>query len=127
MTEINIFRHSPDARAIPAGEVLFEQGDSGDSMFAVVEGNIELSLDGVVVEAVGPGGILGEMALINPAPRTARAVARTAARTAARVVPVDQQHFMYLVQEHPTFAIQVMRVMAERLRRADESASDRAG
>jgi CRP/FNR family cyclic AMP-dependent transcriptional regulator len=123
MTEINIFRHSPDARDIAAGEMLFDQGDTGEAMFAVVEGNIELSLNGVVIEDVGPGGILGEMALINPAPRTARATARTA----ARVVPVDQSRFMYLVQEHPTFAIQVMRVMAERLRRADESASDHAG
>jgi CRP/FNR family transcriptional regulator, cyclic AMP receptor protein len=123
MTEINMFRHSPDARDVQAGEVLFDQGDSGDAMFAVVEGNVELSLNGVVIEDVGPGGILGEMALINPAPRTARA----AARTAARVVSVDQQRFTYLVQEHPTFAIQVMRVMAERLRRADEAASDVAG
>jgi CRP-like cAMP-binding protein len=123
MTEINIFRHSPDAHDIAAGEVLFDQGDSGEAMFAVVEGNIELSLNGVVLDDVGPGGILGEMALINPAPRTARATARTA----ARVVPVDQRRFMYLVQEHPTFAIQVMRVMAERLRRADEAASDHAG
>lgn len=123
MTEINIFRHSPDARDIPAGELLFDQGDSGDAMFAVVEGSIELSLNGVVIEDVGPGGILGEMALINAAPRTARATARTA----ARVVPVDQPRFMYLVQEHPTFAIQVMRVMAERLRRADEAASDHEG
>lgn len=123
MTEINMFRTSPDARDVQAGEVLFDQGDSGDAMFAVVEGNVELSLNGIVIEDVGPGGILGEMALINPAPRTARATARTA----ARVVSVDQQGFMYLVQEHPTFAIQVMRVMAERLRRADEAASDRAG
>jgi CRP/FNR family cyclic AMP-dependent transcriptional regulator len=119
MTEINIFRHSPDARDIEAGEVLFDQGDSGDAMFAVVEGNIELSLNGTILEDVGPGGILGEMALINSAPRTARATARTA----ARIVSVDQHRFTYLVQEHPTFAIQVMRVMAERLRRADEASS----
>jgi CRP/FNR family cyclic AMP-dependent transcriptional regulator len=57
------------------------------------------------------------MALIDAAPRRASATARTA----ARVVPVDQKRFKYLVQEHPTFALQVMAVMAERLRRASGS------
>jgi CRP/FNR family transcriptional regulator, cyclic AMP receptor protein len=118
MTEINIFRHSPDARDLGAGDVLFEQGDAGDAMFAVVEGRVELSREGHVIEDVGPGGILGEMALIDPAPRTATAIARTP----ARVVAVDEKHFTYLVQEHPTFAMQVLRVMAERLRRTNEAA-----
>jgi CRP/FNR family cyclic AMP-dependent transcriptional regulator len=47
-----------------------------------------------------------------------------AARTAARVVPVDQRQFKYLVQEHPTFALKVMSVMAERLRRANDGITD---
>jgi CRP/FNR family cyclic AMP-dependent transcriptional regulator len=48
---------------------------------------------------------------------TAQATAR--ARSAARVAPVDQKLFNYLEQEHPTFALQVMTVMAERLRRTN--------
>lgn len=123
MTEINIFRHSPDARDLEPGDVLFEPGDLGDAMFAVVEGRVELSRDGYVLEDVGPGGILGEMALIDPAPRTARAIARTP----ARVVSVDEKRFTYLVQEHPTFAMQVLRVMVERLRRTDEATPGLAG
>ncbi len=84
-------------------------------MFAVVEGEVELGVNGTVVEAVGPGGILGELALIDAGPRSATATATTA----ARVVPVDAERFTYLVNEHPTFALQVMTVMAERLRRAN--------
>jgi CRP-like cAMP-binding protein len=54
------------------------------------------------------------MALIDDEPRsgTARAVSRVVA------VPVDRAHFLFLVQEHPTFALQVMGIMAERLRKA---------
>jgi CRP/FNR family transcriptional regulator, cyclic AMP receptor protein len=119
VAEINLFKNARDAIAVQPGEVLFGEGDAGDVMFAVVEGEIELARDGVVLEDVGPGSIFGEMALIDPSPRTATAKARTA----ARVVAVDRAHFTFLVQEHPTFALQVMTVMAERLRRADEHIS----
>jgi CRP-like cAMP-binding protein len=71
-----------------------------------------------VVEEVGPGGILGEMALIDTEPRSATATARTD----SRVVRVDQKQFTFLVHEHPTFALQVMRVMAGRLRKANVTA-----
>ena len=120
MVEINLFRHAPNAIALQSGDLIFREGDPGDVMFSVLEGNVELSRNGAVVEDVGPGGILGEMALIDAAPRSATA----AARTAVRVVPVDQRQFTYLVQEHPTFALQVMTVMAERLRRANNGVTD---
>ncbi len=115
MVEINLVRHASDAVALESGDLLFREGDPGDVMFSVLEGTIELSRNGAVIEDVGPGGILGEMALIDKAPRSASATARTA----ARVVSVDHKQFKYLVQEHPTFALQVMAVMAERLRRAN--------
>ena len=47
-------------------------------MFSVLEGSVELSRNGAVIEDVGPGGILGEMALIDAAPRSATATARRA-------------------------------------------------
>jgi CRP/FNR family transcriptional regulator, cyclic AMP receptor protein len=80
-----------------------------------VEGQVELTCHRRVIDVVGPGGIIGELALIDPAPRSATATAVGD----ARVVTVDRQHFSFLVQQHPTFALQVMAVMAERLRRAN--------
>jgi CRP-like cAMP-binding protein len=121
MTEINIFKSSKDAFSAAPGDVLFREGDEGGDMFAVVEGEIDLVLAGVVVETVGPGGILGELALIDPAPRSAEA----RVRTTARVVRIDKRQFTFLVHEHPTFALQVMTVMAERLRRTNESVGSR--
>ena len=52
-------------------------------MFAVVEGEVELTHDDRVVEKVGPGGILGEMALIDTGPRSATATATVASRSCA--------------------------------------------
>ncbi len=113
MVEINIFRRDPNAVDLPAGSVIFTEGESGNLMYAVVEGVVELAHGGRVVEEVGPSGILGELALIDHSPRSATATAKTD----VRVVPVDEKGFMFLVQEHPTFALLVMRVMADRLRK----------
>jgi CRP/FNR family cyclic AMP-dependent transcriptional regulator len=117
MAEINLFKSSPDAYEVAVGEALFTEGDPGDAMYAVIEGNVEVTLGGQVVEQVGPGGILGELALIDASPRAATATATAT----ARVARIDRKHFLFLVQEHPTFAIQVMAVMAERLRHANEA------
>ena len=117
MTAINIFRNAPDQRHLAPGEVLFREGEAGDVMFAVVEGTLHLSVGDRVVDDVTEGQIVGEMALIDQSPRSATATAATA--TATVVAPVDRKRFVYLVQEHPTFALQVMELMAARLRRAN--------
>jgi len=118
MTQINIFKHASDTLALRPGDVLFREGEPGDVMFAVIEGQIELTRAGTVIDVVGPGGIIGELALIDSAPRSAAATARGSARVAS----VDHNRFTYLVQEHPTFALQVMKVMAERLRATNDRA-----
>lgn len=115
MTEINFFRNAPDLRTVAPGEVLFREGETGDVMFAIVEGTIHLSVNGRVVDEVQPGQIVGEMALIDQSPRSATATAVTT----AVVAPVDRKRFVFLVQEHPTFALLVMEMMAGRLRKAN--------
>ena len=117
MAEMNMFMHASGSQLIEPGATLFRQGETGEVMFAVVEGEVELTRNGSVVDVIGPGGIIGELALIDPAPRSATAIARTS----ARVVPVDKREFMFLVQEHPTFALQVMTVMADRLRKTTDA------
>ena len=117
MTKIDLFRLQPGEEYAP-GTVIFRQGDPGDEMYVVQEGQVEIRLGDEVVETLGPGEIFGELALIDDQPRSATAVAVTASRLAA--VPEARFHFM--VQQTPRFALQVMRVMAERLRRATAQA-----
>jgi len=120
---INLFRNDSHPYAIAAGQVIFRDGDTGDVMFGVIEGEIAIVKHGTLVEIIGAGGIVGEMALIDHGPRSADAVARTDAKVAL----IDQDRFERLVSDHPTFALQVMRVMAERIRRANEQRTGTAG
>ena len=117
MAEINLFRSAADAVPVEAGETLFREGEEGDAMFAVVDGAVEVTRGGFVIEQVGAGAILGELALIDASPRAATATVTEP----SRVVRIDKAHFTFLVQEHPTFALQVMAVMADRLRKADDA------
>jgi CRP-like cAMP-binding protein len=91
-------------------------------MYIVKSGNLELRAGRRKLEAVGPGGLVGEMALIDPAPRSATAVARGP----SSVVAVDADTFDQLVQRVPRLALEVMRIMTRRLRRTT-SAPARSG
>ena len=83
-------------------------------MYVIRSGEVEIERDGKVVEQLGPGGIFGEMALIDRAPRAATATTKTA----CAVAPITEKAFLFLVHETPFFAISVMRGLADRLRRA---------
>lgn len=113
METLALFRHATDFVTYEPGDVIFAAGAPGDRMYVVVEGEVDVISGGQTIETTGPGGILGEMALIDRSPRSASALARTA----CRLVPIDERRFQYLVGQTPFFALQVMRVMCARLRR----------
>jgi CRP-like cAMP-binding protein len=117
MPATSIFDHSSDAKPVAAGTTIFSAGDSRDHMYAVVDGQVDIFVNGRLVETVERGGIFGEMALIDSSSRTATAVAKTD----AQIVPVDERRFLFLIQQTPNFALHVMRVLSDRLRRMDET------
>ncbi|RFC51057.1 MAG: cAMP-binding domain containing protein [Verrucomicrobia bacterium] len=114
--KINLFDQDAAAFDVAAGQVIFHAGDTADRMYAVIAGQVDIVIHGQVVESVEAGGVFGEMALIEDRPRNA-----TATVTApARLVGIDHKRFLFLVQQNPYFAIQLMTVMAVRLRKMDE-------
>ncbi len=113
MASLDMLRNDPSAKAVAAGDTIFLENEAGDTAYVVTEGEIDLSVRGSRVETVGAGGIFGEMALIDHQTRSATATAKTD----ARIVPIDQRRFLYLVQNTPFFAVEVMHVMADRIRR----------
>lgn len=101
---------------LEAGEVLFKNGDRGGSMYVVRSGTLTIRSGSVIYEDVGPGGMVGEMAIVESnMPRSAMVYARTH----AELVEVDRDRFLDLVDETPSFALAVMRVLSHRLRRMD--------
>ena len=85
-------------------------------MFAVLDGAVDLIVSGKTVETVEAGGVFGEMALVDDRPRIASAIVKSD----AKLVRIDRKRFLFLVQQNPFFALQLMTIMAERLRRMDE-------
>jgi CRP-like cAMP-binding protein len=110
---IHLFDKDQQAETITAGTAVFREGEAGDDMFAVLGGAVDLIVRGKTVETVEAGGVFGEMALVEDRPRAASAVVRSD----ARLVRIDRKRFMFLVQQNPFFALQLMTLMAERLRR----------
>jgi len=113
MITFDIFRNEHSARDVAAGETIFVEGAQGDCMYAVLAGEIDIVRHGQLLETIGPGGVFGEMALLDGQPRTASAVARTT----ARVATIAEQRFTQLVALNPYFALDMMRLLSERVRR----------
>jgi CRP/FNR family transcriptional regulator, cyclic AMP receptor protein len=111
-TVINLIRHTSEVCAYAPNEVIFKEGDPGNVMYIVVEGELDIIMHGKFIETVGVGGVVGELSLLDAQPRAATVTARTD----ALVAPIDNKRFELLIQNSPEFAIQVMQVLAFRLR-----------
>jgi CRP/FNR family transcriptional regulator, cyclic AMP receptor protein len=122
-TTFDIFRTVDDMERFAPGDVIFSAGDTGDCMYVVRDGTVTIQADGMPIEEVGPGGIFGELALIDAAPRSATATATTA----CELVALNERAFLFHVSQTPFFALNVMRVLSDRLRRASAQAPITAG
>lgn len=115
MSVTGIFVSASTTRECAAGELIFEQGDPSSEMYGVVSGAVELIRDGNVVARVEADGTFGEMGIIDGSARSLTAVAAEATTIAV----IDDRTFIFLVQETPMFALQVMRSLAARIRELD--------
>jgi CRP-like cAMP-binding protein len=115
VVHIDLFRNETEFDTFDAGATIFSEGENGHLMYVVLAGEVRLSVKGKEVELLGPGSVLGEMSLIDAAPRSATATAITT----CNLVPITEQRFSFMVQQTPKFALQIMRVMADRLRAMD--------
>jgi CRP-like cAMP-binding protein len=118
---IDLFFNHLKTKTVKAGEVIFSRGEKGELMFALMEGEVELKIGDRVVETINQHDIFGEGALVQPDhSRCTTAVAKTDCKLAA----LNQERFMFLLQETPLFAIEVVRSFSSRLRKLKNPTSD---
>ncbi len=94
------------------GDMIVKEGGAGAFMYAVLEGRVVAGIDGTIIEHIGPGGVLGEVALVDQAPRAASA----AAETDCALLAINRRDFLALVRAKPAFSASLLRALAERLR-----------
>jgi CRP/FNR family transcriptional regulator, cyclic AMP receptor protein len=104
-----------EERAFTAGDVLVREGSLGLAVFFIVDGHCEVRHEaaGKVLATLGPGEVFGEMALLDPGPRTASVVALDD----VVVYTLSNWHFKPIVEEHPSVALHMLKTLAGRFRR----------
>jgi CRP-like cAMP-binding protein len=116
MKFLDEFSDWSDLVEFKAGHVIFTEKDQADVMYVVLKGEVEITLHGEPLGAEGPGGIIGEMAMINATTRSASATTLTKVKLAR----LNREQFREFVGENAEFALHVMSVLANRLRAINE-------
>jgi CRP/FNR family cyclic AMP-dependent transcriptional regulator len=107
------------------GDVIFDEGDAGTKLFAIIEGKVKLARtapDGRenLQAVLGPGEMFGELSLFDPKPRTAGAVALTDTVLAS----LAHEELRQWITGRPDVAVQLLQALAQRLRRTNDVLAD---
>jgi len=107
------------ARALSQTTVRYDQntaivkeGQVGVLMYVVLEGRLAVSIQGKLVEKIGPGGVFGEMALVDRTPRLATVIAETP----CALLAIARNTFLDLIRASPEFAVSLLGAVGERAR-----------
>jgi CRP/FNR family transcriptional regulator, cyclic AMP receptor protein len=99
------------------GETIFKEGDTAKELYVIQSGQVEIQLGNRLLDTLEANDLFGEMALIDGAPRSATAIAKTD----VALVPMSKKDFLALVSRAPSFALDVMSMLARRLRTANRA------
>lgn len=116
MNLVELFSKERELQKLPAGQTLFKEGDAGNLMYVTMSGAVTISVHNKLVATVEANSIVGEMGLIDEAARSATVVAKTD----CVLMPIGRDRFNTLIKQTPDFALHIMRVMSDRLRKANE-------
>jgi len=104
-----------DEVSLPAGRILFNQGDHASELFIVVDGQVRVDRDGTNIAIRGPGEFFGEMALVSEGTRMATA----SCESDCRFLVLGHREFHSLMDEFPALKMRVLETLAERVRSLD--------
>ncbi len=101
----------------PAGTVITQIGDAGDSFFIIIDGMAAVRTPVGPGSQLQPGDCFGEMSLVDGEPRSATIVATTD----LRVLVVDRSHFWRLLDETPELLRRILTILSRRVRRLEQT------
>src|ERR1700687_6089313 len=101
----------------PAGTVITQIGDAGDSFFVIIDGMAAVRTPVGSGSQLQPGDFFGEMSLVDGEPRSATIVATTD----LRLLSVDRSHFWRLLDETPELTRRVLTILSRRVRRLEQT------
>ena len=106
-----------DEIEVPEGRVLIRQGEPGREFFVIIEGKAKVLRRGRRAKTLGPGAGIGELSLLDQGPRSATVTATSD----MYLLVLDSRSFSSLIAEVPSVTGKIFRVMAERLRDAEQA------
>jgi CRP/FNR family transcriptional regulator, cyclic AMP receptor protein len=104
---------------VSKGAFILRQNEEGELMYCLRRGKAELKVNSILVETIGVGGIVGELALLDPQPRSATCIAVEE----CDLLSFDEERFEYLLAMTPDFTFRMMHLLAKRLRAIDRAVS----
>jgi len=113
------------SRRVPAGRILFQQGDAGDGLYGIMSGRVAFTVDSLhgkelILNVLGAGEFFGEIALLDGRGRTATAVTREP----CRLLFIGRNEFMSFFRERPQAMSRIIELLCARLRRSTDYIAD---
>ncbi len=127
--QLEIVGQHVDGHIFETGEVVFEEGDPGDSVYFIIDGELDVTMQSdweeeVKLASLGPGHSCGEISIIDDLPRSASVTAVTQ----SSVLSLNKKGFEQVVDEHPVIGVILLkglaRFLCEHVRESNESLSD---
>ncbi|QIG47658.1 cyclic nucleotide-binding domain-containing protein [Nordella sp. HKS 07] len=113
--KLKLLAFTSDRVSFDAGQTLFKQGDPGDAAYVVLAGSADVLVNSqsgeIKVATLEPNSIVGEIAILCDVSRTATVRANAPLET----LRIRKEHFLKLLAEFPEMAVEIMRVLADRL------------
>ena len=104
-----------DEIVMTAGTVIIDQGQTGREAFVVLDGQVTVKRNNRKIATLGPGDVVGELALFDHGPRTATAVCETD----CELLVIDQRHFRGVLEQVPALTTKILAELAGRIRDMD--------
>ena len=110
---VSIFQKQSDPKVFSAGQVIFEEGQPGDEIYGILEGEVDILVNGKIIETIEMGEVFGAGVLVGVKNRTYTAIAKVD----SKLVFLNEERFLFAVEQTPMFALEVMKSYSERLTR----------